>query len=82
MLWNSRSRTGTKLIIANWIVSVIIVVTLNIIFPLLGIWFENINKILVTLNVSVTTIALIGQSAITTSANEIRKAIENKRKDK
>jgi len=71
-------RTGTKVSIINWIVIILLVICLNIIFPILSIKFPQITGAMTHLNISATTIALLGNGALVTITNEIRKAVENK----
>jgi len=74
-------RTGTKFAIAYSLVSLIIVIFLNIVYPIVGLWVPELSGIIKHLGVSNTTVALIGSSALSFGVNEIRKAIENRGKE-
>ena len=77
---NSNSRTGTKIVIINFIIVLIIIIFMTIGLPLLSIKFKIIVEIIDKLHIDRIIIALLGQGSLITMANSIRIAIENKNK--
>ena len=77
-LVSSEKRTGGKVVIINWIVTIALVIFVVAVLPLLAIPFKIIVDVIEKLNVSAVIIALLGQSGLTTAVVEVRKAIENK----
>jgi len=73
-------RTGTKFVILNFIVTMFIVLFVNVIIPVLAIWFPVMVEVISRLQPSAVTVALLGQSGVASAANSIRIAIENKAK--
>jgi len=74
----SNMRTGTKFVIINWIVSMIVVLFVSVILPLLAIKFKVMVEVIAQLRPATVITALLGQSGISTAANQIRIAIENR----
>jgi hypothetical protein len=71
-------RTGTKISIINLVIVFILVIFLNIALPLLGLKFPGIPEIMEHLDISKTTLGLLGEGAVVASINQIRIAIENR----
>jgi hypothetical protein len=78
-LARSQIRVGTKIVIVNWIFTLVIIAWLVVILPALAIWSTGASRVLGLLNVSALLGALVGQAGLVTIANEARKAIENRR---
>jgi hypothetical protein len=55
-----------------------VVVFVAVVIPILSIWFGVMVEVIKVLNPAAVVTALLGQSGITTAANMIRVAIENK----
>ncbi|MCK4260034.1 MAG: hypothetical protein KAX49_13730 [Halanaerobiales bacterium] len=75
-----KARTGTKLVIINYIITIGLIIFLIIGLPFLAIKWNIFVTVIEKMNISNIIIALLGQSGLSTIANEIRKAIENRTK--
>ncbi len=73
----SNMRTGTKFILFNWIITMIVVFFVAVVLPVLTIWFPIMTTVIEKLNPASIIIALIGQSGLSTVVQTVRVTLEN-----
>jgi len=73
-------RTGTKIVIVNWIVTSFLLIWLIFCMPLLSLFIPSVKELMKAMNYALIVGLVIGQASGVTAVNEIRKTIENKNK--
>ena len=75
---SSNMRTGTKFVIINWVVTILLIIFMIVGLPLLSMVNKVFLEVIRSMNISAVIGALLGQSSLCTVAQTLRVAIENK----
>jgi hypothetical protein len=73
-------RTGTKIVISDWVLTAFLLIWLVFVMPLLAVFIPHVKEIMKVMNYVVIVSMVIAQAGGVTAVNEIRKTIENKNK--